>query len=145
MAYSYKQGLFTPKHPEKYVGDVKKVVFRSSWELSFFEFLDGNPNILKWSSENVVIPYIKPTDGRIHRYFVDIWMQHKNKKGEIVTDIVEIKPLSQTTASKSRSNKTRLIENVQYAINHAKWTAAKKYAEERGWGFRIITEKSLFK
>jgi len=29
MAY---KGKYTPKHPEKYIGDVKKIIYRSLWE-----------------------------------------------------------------------------------------------------------------
>jgi len=141
----YSQGYFIPTHPEKYVGDKDKIYYRSSWELHFFKFLDGNPNVLKWASENVVVHYVKPTDGQVHRYIVDIWMQHQNKHGDISTDLVEIKPLSQSVTSKSKNHKRRLIENIQVAINHAKWDAAKKYAAKRGWNFKIVTENSIFK
>jgi hypothetical protein len=32
------QGYFKPRHPEKYVGDVNKIRFMSSWELQADKF-----------------------------------------------------------------------------------------------------------
>jgi putative hemolysin len=29
-------------------------------------------------------------------------------------------------------------------VNRAKWAAARKYCEERGYEFRVLTEKELF-
>jgi hypothetical protein len=142
---NFKQGLYTPKHPEKYNGDITKIRYMSSWEFRFNIFLDNNPNILEWASEEIAIPYIKPTDGKIHKYYVDYYIKYKTCKGEIKTELVEIKPAAQTTPSKSRNSNTRLYENITYAINQSKWESAKQFAEQRGWTFRIITEHQLFK
>ena len=65
----YKQGIYTPIYPEKFIG--KQATYRSGLELKFFRFCDNNANVLKWGSENVVVPYISPLDHRTHRYFVD--------------------------------------------------------------------------
>jgi hypothetical protein len=142
---NFKQGLYTPTHPEKYNGDITKIRYMSSWEFRFNIFLDNNPNILEWASEEIAIPYIKPTDGKIHKYYVDYYIKYKTRSGEIKTELVEIKPAAQTAPSKSRNSNTRLYENITYAINQAKWESAKRFAEQRGWIFRIITEQQLFK
>lgn len=138
---------YTPTHPEKYVGNVKNIVWRSSWEFEFNKFLDFNPNVLKWASEEIAIPYVKPTDKRIHRYYPDYWVQYKNKNGEIVQDLIEIKPKTQTQApTKGRkSKKTQLYESVTYAINVAKWAAATDFCKKYGMNFRLVTENELFK
>lgn len=141
---SYKQGYFKPIHPEKYIGDITKIRFMSSWELSFHKFLDNNPNVLKWSSENIVIPYVKPTDGKVHRYYPDYWVEYKDKEGTICREVIEVKPKAQTARSKKRNPKQKLVEDITYAINVAKWTQAQKWCDERGLKFRIITECSLF-
>ena len=141
----FRQGVYTPKHPHKYRGDVSNVVYRSSWELRFCEFCDNNPNMISWSSEEVVVPYIKPTTGRVHKYYVDFFVEYVNKAGEVVTEIVEIKPSNQTSPSTARRAKTRVYENMVYDVNNAKWKAAQMYAAERGWKFRIITELALFR
>lgn len=31
-----------------------------------------------------------------------------------------------------------------WAVNQAKWASAKDYAKNRGWEFKIITEKDLY-
>jgi len=145
MAYKFKQGYYTPKNPEKYKGNLAKIVYRSSWEQTFNSFLDNNPNVLGWASEEIVIPYIKPTDNKVHRYFPDYWMMYQNKDGDIIQEIIEVKPSIQVRKPRSRKPKTRLIEDVTYAINNAKWEAATKWCEARGMLFRILTEKDLFK
>jgi hypothetical protein len=69
MSSKYKQGTYRPKNPDKFIGST--ATYRSGLELKFFRFCDYNPNIVKWSSESVVVPYISPIDGKVHRYFVD--------------------------------------------------------------------------
>lgn len=140
----FAQGYYLPKHPEKYIGDVTKIRYMSSWELRTHQFFDNNPNILRWSSETIAIPYIKPTDGRTHKYFPDYYVEYKNQKGELVREILEVKPASQTRKARSNS-KHKLYEDVTYAINMAKWDAAAQYCAKMGIKFRIITEKSIFK
>ena len=71
----FHKRLFKPLHPEKYAGDPTNIVMRSSWETRFASWCDKNPSILKWQSEETVIPYRCPTDNKIHRYFVDFQIQ----------------------------------------------------------------------
>ena len=66
----FKQGYFKPTNPEKYKGNVDKIFYRSSWELKFNNWCDKHPSVLEWSSEEIVIPYKKPTDNQMHRYFL---------------------------------------------------------------------------
>lgn len=148
MALSgFRQGYFTPTRPEKYVGNVNMIVYRSSWELAMNKFLDNNPNILRWSSEEIKIPYIKPTDGRTHHYFPDYWIEYKNKEGKVIQEIVEVKPEAQTRPPTTRGKKqsTILYEQQTWSINVAKWQAAAHWCQQRGIVFRVITEKGLFK
>lgn len=141
----FQQGYYKPIHPEKYIGDINKVRFMSSYELKFDRFLDNNPNVLKWSAEPFSIPYLKPTTGRIHKYFPDYYVEYKNKFGEIIKEVIEIKPKGQTTRSKAKNPKSRLYEDLTFAVNTAKWTHAEKWCAERGLKFRVFTELSIFK
>ena len=106
---------------------------------------DDNPSVQKWNSEGVVVMYESPVDNRPHRYFVDFVVQIKNKDGEIKTYLVEIKPSQYTKEPQQKSRKTKnfLAEVVQWRVNSAKWTSAKRYCAEKGWQFMIITEKDL--
>jgi hypothetical protein len=96
VANDYSQGWYTPKNPEKYVGDVTKIRYMSSWEYELHKFFDNNTKILRWSSESIAIPYIKPTDGRLHKYYPDYWVEYVNRDGKIIREIIECKPRSQT-------------------------------------------------
>lgn len=141
---NFRQGFFKPKNPHKYIGDLSKIVYRSSWELHAFTFLDNNVNILQWASEPVAIKYISPKDNQIHKYYIDLFVMYKDKNGNTIREMLEIKPSSQTTVSKSKNKKTRLQENLTFEVNKAKWLSAKAWCESRGITFRVITERSLF-
>jgi len=52
----YHQGRFNPRNPEKYKGDFRNIIYRSSWEVEFMRYCDRNPNILEWGSEEFFIP-----------------------------------------------------------------------------------------
>lgn len=147
MARGFIQGRYTPKNPKKYRGDLNDITYRSSWELSFCQFLDNNPNIINWSCEEIAIPYVKPTDKKVHRYFPDFWIKYKNRHGEIVQEIIEIKPSTQTKQPRrvGKNRKTQIHENVTYAINVAKWAAASEFCNNHGIKFRLMTERELFK
>ena len=139
----WRQGFYKVRNPDKYVGNLNEVVFRSSWELSMNQFLDNNPNILRWSSEELIIPYLKPTDKKVHRYFPDYWIEYKNRDGKIVQEVLEVKPDNQVNVG--RKKRITNYERITYAINIAKWEAATKYCNDRGIKFRILTEKQMFR
>lgn len=137
----YNQGMFKPKNPKKYAGDPKNIVYRSGWEFQFMMWLDSHPEVLSWASEELIVPYISPVDRRQHRYFPDFLFKTKDK-----TFMVEIKPLAQTQPpilKEGKMNKRWKKEKITFAINVAKWQAAKAWCKERGWEFRIITERDL--
>ena len=147
---SYK-GKFKPKNPKKYKGNPTNVIYRSLLERRFMVYLDISPSVLKWSSEEIIIPYVSPIDNRVHRYFPDFYMKYKNKQGMIVHQLIEIKPSVYTKppnpkrklTKTGRKSKRYLNEAKNYMINDAKWRQAVKYCEQRGWDWRIITEKEI--
>jgi len=145
MAYKYKQGYYTPKHPEKYIGDVNKIIYRSSYELEVNQFFDNNPRVLKWASEEIAIPYFNPVKHKLANYYPDYYVEYVTRDGEIIKEIVEVKPKQQTTRSYSRNTRTKLYEDLTLAVNTAKWMAAQEWCEKRGLKFRVITERSIFK
>lgn len=144
MAKQYLQGKYTPKNPKKYRGDPTQVTYRSSWERKIMKWLDDHPTCIQWSSEEIVIPYYSPIDDKPHRYFVDFFAEFKTKEGS-KKFLIEVKPDSQTRFPEkgNKKQKTFLTEAMTYAVNDAKWKAAKKFAQERGMEFIIITEKEL--
>jgi len=139
---SYK-GKFKPTNIEKYIGNHEEIVYRSLWERQTFKWLDKNPHVLKWSSEEIIVPYLCETDNKIHRYFTDIYIEFDNGDKYLV----EIKPDSQTRPPKQpksgRRTRRYIKESMTYIRNQSKWKSARKYAQERGWKFVIWTEKTL--
>ena len=138
MAY---RGKFTPNNKDKYVGDYTNITYRSLWERNTFRWIDANNDIVKWNSEEVVIPYRCATDNKMHRYFIDLWFKTKDGK----TYIIEIKPKSQTTPPKSPARRTRkyISEAMTYAKNQSKWMAATEFAKDNGITFQVWTEDTL--
>jgi hypothetical protein len=149
---AYYQGRFKPKNPHKYKGDPTNIIYRSGWELKLFNYLDTHPNVIKWGSEELIIPYRSPIDGRWHRYFPDVYVEQINTDGKKQTILIEVKPEAQTVPP-SQNNKLTptgkvsrryLNEVMTYGVNDAKWKAAQEFCADRGWNFLIMTEKHLF-
>jgi hypothetical protein len=141
----FHKRIYKPLFPEKYAGDPTCIIMRSSWETRFASWCDKNPSVLKWSSEETVIPYRCPTDEKIHRYFVDFKIQIKNKDGALKTYLIEVKPAKQTQPPvyPGRNTQRYITESMTYIKNQAKWKAATDWAKDRGYEFKIITEYEL--
>lgn len=142
MAY---KGIFTPKNPKKYMGDPSNIIYRSSWECRVMGWLDQNPNILAWASEEIQIPYLSPVDSRWHRYFPDFLVRMRTKDGNLRTMMLEVKPKRQSQPPEPRKRVTKqyIQEVATWGVNQAKWKAAEEYCLDRGWEFMVITEDHL--
>lgn len=136
----WHKSIYRPVNTEKFKGKSLPIA-RSSWELSVMQYFDHNPEVLEWASEPIAIPYLKPTTGRIHRYYPDFLMIYRTPTGEIRKEMIEIKPASQSRRSRSRNAQTRLNETIVYQVNVAKWNAAQEWCKQNGFTFRVITEK----
>lgn len=138
MAY---KGKYRPKNLSKYRGDAEKVTYRSLWELRVFKWMDENSSIKWWSSEETVVPYVCKTDGKRHRYYIDITFS--NLEGRVY--LIEIKPKSQTIPPPKPKRITHKYKEqvMTYAKNISKWEAADRYASERGMIFETWTEDTL--
>lgn len=101
---------------------------------------DSHPNILKWASENVKIPYRSPVDGKYHNYVPDFMIQYQDKDGTEHVELIEIKPANQTTLENARSRG----QAIQTHINAAKWTAAQEWCKRKGIRFKVINEDQIF-
>lgn len=132
----YKNGVVDPKTCKKYVESCKgePAIYRSGLELQFMTFCENNPQIKKWASEPLEIPYISRLDGKKHKYSPDFIVE--TTKGKIL--LVEIKPYNQTIKPSEFDN---IWLKEQWIKNCDKWAAAKKYAEQHGIKFIIVTEK----
>lgn len=142
---SYK-GKYKPRNPRKYRGDPSRVTYRSLWERKFMVYCDDSDAILEWGSEEVIIPYLSPWDGKLHRYFPDFYIKTKQADGTIKKYIIEVKPKKQTTPPQSTpKRKTRrwFNEVKTWGINDAKWRYATEWCEKNGMEFKILTEDHL--
>ena len=143
MAY---KGKYIPINPKKYIGNSSQIIYRSLWERKLMVYCDRNDNIIEWGSEEVIVPYRSPWDGKMHRYFPDFYMKVKQNSGGIKKFIIEVKPKAQCKEpTKTPKRKTRKwYKEVQtWGINQAKWKSATDYCENRGMEFKILTEDHL--
>ena len=137
----YAQGIYDVQNPEKYVGG-RPPYYRSSWELVFCRFCDENPNVIKWASENIKIPYQHPLTGKYTNYVPDFMVQYIDKNERQHVELIEIKPSGQTTmeaAGKSQRNQAAV------AVNTAKWAQAAEWCKQQGIHFRVVNEDQIFK
>lgn len=147
----YNQGYYRPINPEKYIGDVTKIIYRSSWELQFCKYCDLNSNVLYWSSEPFSIEYENPIDNTLHNYYVDFYIKVKTKNEEIKEYLVEIKPYSKTQRPilenkdkvhyKTLRKYTKELE--EYIINQAKFKAGLEFAKRKNLNYIVLTDKDL--
>jgi len=144
----FRQGYFVPANPEKYAGDLTKIIYRSSWERKFMTLCDISPLVVNWSSEPVAINYFSPVDQRMHKYFVDFFCSIRTDEGEIKKYLIEIKPKNQAVFEaknpKSFKSMEKYANHVKtFVINKAKWAAATEYAANIGYEFKVWTEENL--
>lgn len=126
MTRSQFKGRYKLRNPNKYMGNSNSIIWRSSWERLFMMYCDKKPAILKWSSEELAIPY--HFAGKDRNYYPDFWIEMINDDGYIVEKLIEIKPKYQKT----------------WKQNQAKWAEAEKYCEQNGYIFLVLTEDDLF-
>ena len=140
MSSKYSQGKYSVQNPEKFVG-TQQPFARSSWEMAFMRFCDSHPNITKWASENVKIPYRHPFTGKIANYVPDFMVQYQDKTGKTRVDLIEIKPKAQTLQEKARDK----YDKMSIQVNAVKWEAAQAWCKAKGLHFKVITEDQIFR
>ena len=145
---TWKEGKFTPKNPDKYLGDPEEIFFRSSWEEEAFRFCDNNPHVVKWASEEIAIPYQKPNakTGNMQNsiYLPDLFVVLDDGHGNLRRELIEIKPKKQTQKSRARKPGRRLQEDYTFMVNRLKWEAADHWCKQRNIRFRLLSEDDQF-
>ncbi|MFW6246706.1 MAG: TnsA endonuclease N-terminal domain-containing protein [bacterium] len=157
------------KNPNKYIGDPKQIIYRSSWEFSFIKWCDFSPSVLRWSSEPVKVPYYdrvsnleenrrygldpnNPKNWKVRHYYTDFWVEISKQNNEIERWFVEIKPACKLKRPKSppENAKVQTIkkynrEMKEYLINEAKFYAINEWAKRHNSKFYVFTENTLGK
>ena len=141
---SYK-GRYKPQNPRKYTGDPYNVIYRSLWERKFMVYCDTSVNIIEWGSEEIIIPYLSPWDGRLHRYFPDFYIKVRQSDGSLKKMIIEVKPKRQCSPPKEPKRKTKkyLGDVKTWGINQAKWEYATEWCNKNDMEFKILNEDHL--
>ena len=145
-----RQGYFRPVFPEKYIGDLSAIVFRSSWEFKFLKWCDLSPSVIKYASEPIPIPFFNPLDKRVHKYYIDFYVIVKDDSGIEQKYLIEVKPNKYIVPPKAPARMTNqqtsnyVYAAKQYIVNQAKFEAARNFANQKGIKFGIITENFLF-
>jgi len=108
-------------------------------------YCDRTASVIEWGSEEIVVPYKSPWDGRIHRYFPDFYCKIKQHDGTIKKLVIEVKPKKQTKPPKEPQRKTKsyLNEIKAWGVNSAKWKYATEWCNNNGMEFKILTEDDL--
>lgn len=154
----YHQGWYPLSNPQKYIKPADSymqstklyegkifVQYKSSLEKNAIKYADLNPKVSKWSQEPFHVEYIKPTDNKVHRYFIDMFIEFTN--GSKI--MIEIKPKDQTVPPKKPHKMTpkQLIyykeQILTFVTNRAKWVAANNFALKNNMKFVILTEDQL--
>ena len=139
-------GKYRPRNPDKYKGNVMLIEHRSSWEREFMKWLDTNPDVLQWSSEEKAIWYYDPVAKKKRRYFPDFIVKYRKGNGITYEEVIEIKPWRQVQGpptNPKRRTQAWMKSVMTYMTNQAKWKAAMTWAEDRGMSFRLLTEKDV--
>ena len=136
----FAQGKFTPKYPEKYVGN-KTPTYRSSWEFAFMKFCDEHSSVEKWASEAIKIPYRNPLTGKHTIYVPDFFIVYNDRTGKQHVELIEVKPANHTFKEQLGNSKHN---KAHYVLNQAKWGAAKHYCKQKGMVFRVVNEGDIF-
>jgi hypothetical protein len=136
----FASGKYQVQNTEKYVGN-RQPTYRSSWELTFMKTCDTHPNIQKWASEAISIPYRCPITGKQTVYVPDFFIQYMDKNSKMHVELIEVKPQNQTLREKVGKSKNNQIE---YVRNVAKWRAAQAWCKAQGIKFRVVNETDLF-
>ena len=152
----YSEGVYPVQNKHKYLGDISKCFYRSSYELTLFKELDLDPAVKYWVAEppQLMVRYYNPLKRRWARYFPDAFCL-KEIDGKEFKCIIEVKPKSKLikpTPPKIDSNaKTpyvKRMENYQkklgeYLVIDAKRRACSDFAKLKGMIYIFITEDTV--
>ena len=111
----------TGVHTSPKAGECK---YRSGWELSYMQYLDGEATVASYTYEQVKIPYVSNVKtGKLRNYFPDFLVVYVDG----VQKLVEIKPSKRVTQVKIQK----------------KLKAAETWCSEHGVTLEVITEVEL--
>ena len=142
----YKQGYYTPRNPQKYIGivDSRGIPYRSSLEYKFMVMIDNNSDVIRWAYEHpkIVINYYDPVKKKHRNYYPDYYMECM-VHGKLRTFLIEVKPEHETRLPNRNnySNDKSYIRQLSInAVVEAKRRATIEYCKKTGWTYMFVTE-----
>lgn len=140
----YKQGFFVPRTPQKCINVMEMdsplpIVYRSGWELDFFQKCDETQSIIRWGSEVVKILYKNPVKNKMTFYVPDAYIEFIDKNKCLKKMLIEIKPMGHSRLRES----TNGYDKLQFVINQFKWASAIDFCKKRNIEFKVLTEHEL--
>lgn len=132
----YVQGYINNQSCKKLFPQIshQPIIYRSSYERKFIYWLENSSRVKYWGSESIKIPYTY-IDGTQHNYYPDYVIEMVNGDKYIV----EIKPKNQTIKP--------INENTwawkEYSKNMCKWAEARRFCDQHGIKFKILTEWTI--
>jgi len=90
------------------------------------------------------IPYMDPIDKRVHQYYIDFWVEMKEKDGHVGRWLIEIKPERNIIIPPEPKNQTASalsnhISQVKRVMkNIAKFQAARNFAKIQNMKFAVL-------
>ena len=73
-------------------------------------------------------------------YVPDFIVTYKGPNNTRKTELIEIKPKSQSVVEAKMKDREKAV----IAVNYAKWDQATKWARQNGITFRVLTEENIF-
>lgn len=147
----HDQGYYSVINPNKYIGDINKVIYRSSYERIFYHSLDIDPNVIYWCVEpqELRIRYFNPTKRKWSHYYPDAFCLKKIGDKEMKC-LIEIKPKSKLVKPKQpkdlsdNKKKAQYIRKMnEYNVIDAKRKASVEYCKLKGMQYVFITERTV--
>ena len=132
----YTQGYVDPTTCKKLFEQVsnQRIIYRSSYELKFITWLENSNKVKQWGSECFYIPYLYK-DGTTHKYYPDYFVEMVDG----TKLVIEIKPYNQT----QKPINDNCWAAKEYVKNVCKWKAAIEFCKNKGYIFKVLTEKTI--
>lgn len=140
----WRQGFFIPKHPLKWINimetsEPQPIVYRSSWEQKFDEWMDNTSSIFRCGAEVIRILYKDPIKNRMSFYTPDAYIEYIDNDKKLRKVLIEIKPLKETSLKETSNGYDKLM----VAKNSMKWASAIEYCKKRNIEFKVMHERNL--
>jgi len=118
-------------NPDRYIGNIKKLMYSDNKMLHLFTICDRSRVVSKWSNEQFAIHFLNPKTKDMDTFYPDLMIKYAHD-GKEVTEVLDVRSIE---------NKT----SIHDPVNIAKWEAAKSLCEKNGIVFKVLSDASKYK